>query len=66
MVLNFDNNKTAIINPTDIKKPVKGMPETVITFFENKLLDEFLSLFETKIIAETGTACKVHPVYKFK
>lgn len=65
MVLNFDSNKTAIINAKDFVKPIKGMPETVITFFENKLLDEFLRLFKTEIIGETGTACKRHPVYKF-
>ena len=65
MVLNFDSNKNAIINAKDFVKPIKGMPQTVITFFENKLLDEFLRMFKTEIIGETGTACKRHPVYKF-
>lgn len=65
MVLNFDKNKNAIINAIDFVSPIKGMPETVITFFETKLLNKFLKLFKTEIIAESGSACKRHPVYKF-
>lgn len=64
MILRYDNDKNALINPSDFKKKVESMPETIVTFFETKLLDEFLKMFKTEVVCETGVACKRHPIYK--
>lgn len=60
----FDNDKTAVINPSDFVVKIDNMPPTVLAVFETKLVDEFLRLFPTEIIGETGVACKKHPIYK--
>ena len=64
MILKYDDDKNAIINPSDLNKKIDGIPETVVSFFENKLLDEFLKSFKTELIGRTGVACKTHPIYK--
>ncbi len=64
MILKFDNDKTALINPTEVVEKVKGMPETVVSFFETKLIEKFLNEHQTEVIAEVGVACKIHPIYK--
>ena len=64
LLFEYDTNKKAMINPTDFQEKIEGMPKTIITFFETKILDEFLKTFKHEIIGETGSACKRHPVYK--
>lgn len=64
MTLLFDKNKNAIINPIDCMEKIENMPDTVVTFFETKLLDFFLKEFDAVKIGETDVACKAHPIYK--
>ena len=60
----FDNNKIAMINPCNIVSKIDNMPETVVSFFEEKMFEHFLSAFKPEIITSIGCAVKKHPIYK--
>jgi len=64
MLLKFDSDKDAVINPEDITSKVENMPETAISFFETKILNEFLDLYPSSLIGEIKTSCKNYPVFK--
>lgn len=62
----FDENKIAILNPSNIVKKIEGMPKTCVSFFEYKLFEIFLEKFKPEVIAKIGCAVKEHPIYKVK
>ena len=63
-MLQFDKDRKAMINPEEMVCRNDKMPDTIISFFEVKLMDEFLKMFSTEIIGKVHMACKVHPIYK--
>lgn len=62
MVLNFDEDRVAMLSPCDMVEKIEGMPETVVTFFDDKIMDEFLRLYKVETIG--STAIKKHTIYK--
>ncbi len=63
MVLNFDNDKNAVINPSDMSAKLEGMPETVVIFFDSKIMDYFLKNYKYEELKK-GTEITKHPIYK--
>ena len=62
MVLRFDNDKNAILSLKDMVEKVDNMPETIVAFFDSKILDYFLKEYKSEQIA--STSIKRLPVYK--
>lgn len=62
MVLKFDKDKDAMINPSDMVEKVENMPETAVIFFDSKILEYFLKEYKYEEIK--STSIKKHPVYK--
>lgn len=60
----FDENKIAVLNASNIVKKNDEMPKTIVSFFEHKLFDMFLEKFKPEQITEIGCAVKIHPIYK--
>lgn len=60
----FDPTKKAFINPEDIIKPVEGMPEAAVACYSCMTFARMIGELDAKIIAQTGTANGVKPVYK--
>ena len=54
MVLNFDEDRVAMLSPCDMVEKIEGMPETVVTFFDDKIMDEFLRLYKVETIGSTA------------
>lgn len=60
----FDKNKKAVINPTDIVESVIGMPKVIVTCFARETFQRMLNDFGGERIAETTLANMVIPIYK--
>ena len=60
----FDNSKTAVINPTDIIVPVEGMPKVAVTCFARMTFERLLKELKGEQIAESHVANMIIPVYK--
>lgn len=61
----YDENRTAVLNPWNVYKPVQGFPETVIMTFGSKILDIALQQFECQPIMEMGYSSGMHKIYRF-
>ena len=64
LLTEFDENKVAILNPSNITNKIEGMPKTCVSFFEYKLFEMFLDKFKPEIITSIGCAVREHPIYK--
>lgn len=64
LLTEFDENKVAILNPSNITNKFEGMPKTCVSFFEYKLFEMFLDKFKPEIITSIGCAVREHPIYK--
>ena len=62
----FDPAKKALINPEDIIKPVEGMPEVAVACYSSLTFERMVSELNADIVAVTGTANGVSPVYRSK
>ena len=62
----FDPAKKALINPEDIIKPVEGMPEVAVSCYSSLTFERMVSELNADIVAVTGTANGVSPVYRSK
>lgn len=62
----FDSCKNAVINPTDIKKRVKGIPEVAVTCFAKETFYRLLDELQGEKIAATSVANMEIPVYQAK
>ena len=60
----FDFDKTAVIEPTMVHKPVEGFPETVVSIFSHTLFDSIANFLCGKVIAETKDVDGHWPVYE--
>lgn len=60
----YDPAKKAFINPEDVITPVKSMPEVAVACYSNVTFERMAGELGAEIIAETGTANGVKPVYK--
>lgn len=60
----FDGTKKAVINPEDIIKPVKEMPEVAVACYSNATFERMLGELDTEIVATTSTANGVTPIYR--
>ena len=56
----------ALINPSDLTRPVEGFPEVCISTFSKGIIDKFASLEHVQVIAHLYTANGVNPVYKIR
>ena len=63
LLTEFDETRTAVINPADVQDPVEGFPETVISVFSHVLFDRLVCLLAGKQIAEYHDVDGVWPVY---
>lgn len=57
-------NDNAIINPTDIIKPMDNFPEVCISTFSKQIIDTFASFEHVEIITNLLTANGENPIYK--
>ena len=63
-LLKFDPEKVAVLNPSDyVEKPDK-MPETLVSFFEQSLMNYFLKNFKGEIIGYVGNTRHRDPIYR--
>lgn len=65
----FYNNRiddNAILNPTDIIKPVENFPKVCISTFSKRIIDKLAALDHVEIITNLITANGEIPVYKIK
>lgn len=60
----FDENKTAVINPDMIFKKIDDFPETVVSVFSYLLFDAIVKFFDGVKIAETNDVDGVWPIYE--
>lgn len=60
----FDYEKEAIINPSDCKEVVEGMPKVAVSCFEHKTFNRLLNCLECQVIGELKNANGNTPVYK--
>ena len=60
----FDPSQTAIINPSDIVKPVEGMPSIAVTCFARSTFARMVELVGGEEIASASTANLRIPIYK--
>lgn len=60
----FDPNPAAVINPTDIYKPVAGCPRVAVSCFERGTFDRMVQRLGGVEIALTRTANLVIPIYR--
>jgi len=60
----FNEEKIAIINPTDSTKAIKDFPEICISTFSKKIIDKFASIDGVVKIADLYSANGANPVYK--
>lgn len=60
----FDPEKTAIINPENVVKPVDGMPEVAVACYSNITFARMIRELDTEVIAVTNTANREIPIYR--
>ena len=63
LLTEFDQDKSAFINPEALFKPVEYFPETVISIFSHDLFNRIVALLDGVKIAETNDVDGVWPVY---
>ncbi len=56
----------AIINPTDVIKPLDNFPEICISTFSKQIIDKFAALENVEVIGHLLTANGKIPIYKMK
>lgn len=62
IIKDFDDTKTAIINPEDFKQKMEGFPEIAIATFQNRITERVLLEREPEVI--TYLYANTVPVYK--
>lgn len=60
----YDNAKTAILNPDFFWPKKEGFPKTVLSIFSSTLFKETINTFEHEIIGEVVNATLDFPIYK--
>lgn len=60
----FDDSRQAVVNPTDLIRPVPDMPEVVVSCFARETFDRMAEGFGGVRIGETREANMVIPVYR--
>ena len=60
----FDTNKTAVINPTDLQKRITDFPETVISIFDHVLFNRIVAILRGKQIARYHDIDGIWPIYE--
>lgn len=64
-MLRFDNNRDAIINPSDLVDRIPDFPETVLTCFERGIFARFLNSVEHEELTRTSVANLEIPIYRY-
>ena len=64
LLTQFDENRSAVINPEDFLPPVENFPETLISVFSHQLFSAVLNFLGGKVIAETHDVDGIWPVYE--
>ena len=64
ILTDYDENTTAVLNPTELEPRVEGMPKIAITCFSKELLDSLVKYFNGIEISSTGAANGYIPTYK--
>ena len=59
----FDESKTAVINPSDVVKTIEDMPEVVVSCFERSTFGRMLERYGGKEFAHLSTANMYIPIY---
>ena len=63
LLTEFDEARTAVINPSDVHSPMEGFPATVLSIFSHVLFDRLVCLLEGKEIAQYHDVDGVSPIY---
>ena len=64
LLTEFDPNKTAVINPTDVRNRIENFPETLVSIFSHILFDKLITVLGGKAIAEYSDVDGIWPVYE--
>ena len=60
----FDKNKKSTFNPEDVEEKIPNFPKIGITCFSKKLMDRYISTFDTEEISYISNANGHIPIYK--
>lgn len=60
----FDKNKNAILEPTQLEKKIDEFPKIGVTCFSKKLIDKYIELYNPKEISLISNANGKIPVYE--
>lgn len=60
----FDPNPNAIINPWDLVPRIEGFPEIIVSCFARETFQRMIKKYNAEMIAETGVANLVIPIYQ--
>lgn len=60
----FDPAKTAVINPENFVKPVRGIPEIAVACYSKETFDRMIGEMDTEIIATSSNANGEAQIYK--
>ena len=60
----FDNNKTAVLNPEHFHSKMDNMPKTCVSFFSKSIMKYIVENFKVEQIANISNATANFPVYK--
>ena len=60
----FDKSKTAVFDPTTVRKPNEKIPKTAVSCFSTDLLNRLVELFNGVEIDRTHNANGYFPIYK--
>ena len=63
---NFDDTKTAFINPSDFTQPKADFPEVCLTTFSEKIIQKIAELDTVKETAQLYTANGTVPIYEIE
>lgn len=60
----YDNYNTSTFNPEEVKQKIPNFPKIGVTWFSEKLMEEFVQNIKPEKIAEVGSANGKIPIYK--
>ncbi len=63
-MLNFDKDRSAVLNPDMFHTKVEGFPKTCVSFFSQKLMYEFTQIYKPEVIENVTNTTLDTPIYR--
>lgn len=63
-MLNFDPDKSAVLNPDMFHQKVEGFPKTCVSFFSSKLIELFVDTYKPQIVGTVQNTTLETPIYR--